>query len=685
MIRIRKFIKKDRYGVVRGSIVLGLMLLLCVCMFALLVLNYSISVEGERAANAVHHVSAELDQMFASSLRQLEGAAARLVQEDAGETAALSLVDSADAFSGMSITVETTADTFAFTDGIIELNVSAADGSSLCAQMDMAYVEAALSDVFKEDYGYALYDTATGAFIINRTPFKNNGYYDALLHINDNAQAESLLNSVNAHARAKFDGSVSYIAQHQSALAPWSVSMVIPENLLKDDAIYVRYLPVLSVAVALVLIAMLALHTFLTSRRIRNANQNAVRALNASDRMMQIVSNEARETLIFYNCSQDCMLACYDGMDLLSRNSKPTAVRTILDIAELCGMNEAEAMRLYSRMHEMEPGSEANILARCSLESGDDCTLRFALFASSDRSRSVICCVSDCTRELESQDRAEVERSYQASMHQKATSIWQINISRNRWCMISSKNNDALCSLNMTVDEWRDYNAALSSQLREYLHPADYESFADAMSIVSIASMFRAGHSEFTQDYRVHGLKTGDYEWHRMRVRIWLHPETSDILANLYVFNVNAEKNAELERGERKRILNQALTAIGSIYYGLFYVDLENDLCYTAKALGGEMISQLSAPYKATFDRYIESYVHPEDKDGLRGILSAYYLRRNMTEGSHFHRREYRRRIGDDYGWAAIIVQPARFENGIIKEVVLAIRYIDRENETLEA
>ena len=65
----------------------------------------------------------------------------------------------------------------------------------------------------------------------------------------------------------------------------------------------------------------------------------------------------------------------------------------------------------------------------------------------------------------------------------------------------------------------------------------------------------------------------------------------------------------------------------------------------------------------------------------MRNLLSAYHLRKHMTEGSHFQRREYRRKSGDGYELAAIIVQPARFENGMVKEVVLAIRYIGRDKE----
>ena len=91
-------------------------------------------------------------------------------------------------------------------------------------------------------------------------------------------------------------------------------------------------------------------------------------------------------------------------------------------------------------------------------------------------------------------------------------------------------------------------------------------------------------------------------------------------------------------------------------------------------------MTQLCTPYKVTFDAYIDTVVHPDDRERLRNMLSAYTLHRSMTEGSHYQRCEYRRRTDDGYRRAEVIVQPARFENGIVREVVLALNNIeDRE------
>ena len=121
------------------------------------------------------------------------------------------------------------------------------------------------------------------------------------------------------------------------------------------------------------------------------------------------------------------------------------------------------------------------------------------------------------------------------------------------------------------------------------------------------------------------------------------------------------------------KVFQNTLRALSGIYYALYYVDLDNDLCYAAKSHDGEVVTQLCTPYRETFDKYMD-VVHPDDRDDVRNMLDAFNLRRMLPEGSHFQRKEYRRMSGDGYRWAAIIIQPARYENGRIKDVVVALR-----------
>jgi len=131
-----------------------------------------------------------------------------------------------------------------------------------------------------------------------------------------------------------------------------------------------------------------------------------------------------------------------------------------------------------------------------------------------------------------------------------------------------------------------------------------------------------------------------------------------------------------MERRERQRIHQQTLTAIGGIYYGLYYIELDNDLCFTAKSHAGELGSDICGPFRTAFAGYIDQYVHEEDRETLRRMIDPYLLRREVREENQFQRCEFRRRVGENYKWSAAIIQAARFENAQVRDVVLAFEDI---------
>lgn len=707
MKRINKWLQKDQYGVVRGTLLLGAVVLLCTYAVIRLFYSYDVISEKERASQAAQRATAQFEGLIDNALTQMAISANMIAEIPADEIAVLEhmlagtdfsdaallrdgVVQYADgriaeeALDPESISYGTDlveAELVPAEDGRIQLRVPAGDDAELIAWLQEDRVNATLDDVFIEDYDYAVYNAATGAYIINHTVLDDEGYFEALLDLNQNGSTESLLYTGEAQAliqRDGADGEDYYIAQQLTRIRPLGISLIIPQDLVRSEAWSGRFVPHATLFAGLLMLVILASYMVFTLRRVHIYNKNAAKALDVRERMMNIISDEAAITLFMYQRRQDTLAYCYDGLSLFEEGGVPKSCM-LRDIEQACGMDASEAEHLHEVMRELRPGMNAELLVHSSARNHEERILRFTFCAFSEVEQSIVCCISDCTEEQASLNRAELERSYRASVQEKTSSIWQINISRNRWSVLNTKKDGALAGLCAPGEGWRDYNADLGGALRDYLHPADYPAYAETMSIVGIASMFRSGKTEFAQDYRIRKNGRTDYEWHRIQLRIWLNPETNDILANLYVFNVNAEKNAELERGERKKVLHQTLMALGGLYYGLYYVDLENDLSYTARSLGGDLVTRLCAPYKATFDGYIDSAVHPKDRESLRSLLSAYHLRKTMTEGTHFRRKEYRRKSGDGYEQAAIIVQPARFENGVVKEVVLAIRYIGRD------
>jgi len=416
-----------------------------------------------------------------------------------------------------------------------------------------------------------------------------------------------------------------------------------------------------------------------TIRRIRNSNRNVASALDMSDRMLEISAQDARITILVFGYGRDAVYACHDGLGLTTA-SKP--IRSIADLECACSMEDGEMDRVYDCLNELKADKTAELTVRCYTANREERSLRISFHQACGDKRNIICSICDCTGAQAEEYRVEMERSFMANARRKASSIWQINVSRNRWCPLHLSESDPLSRIFEKPDLWRDYSSDLSGKLNEYVHPLDYDDCAENMSIPGIASAFRSGSTERTWEYRICRHGEEKYEWHRLNLRIWLDTKTNDILANLYIYNVDAKKNAELERGEHKRVLQQTLMAVSGLYSGLYYVDLESDRCYTARALGGDLTEKFMLPYKRTMEKYAANSVHPDDREKVIQMLSTYALRRNMTEGSHFQQCEYRRKMGDDaYGRALLIVQPARFENGSVKEVAIAFRYIEGEIE----
>lgn len=708
MNKFQKMIHKDRYGVVRGALLLGAALLLCACLFLKLFVAYNYTIENERVSTAADRVADQFRQLVDNGLLRLTDAAEAIAQDSRQQSVQLKTILKYGPFSDAAVLKDGVylhaddlqsdegifensssisysalgfdAECIVRQDGSVELRAPMQNGSALCAWLDAESVARTLNSAFDGDYGYALYNISTGEYLIHDALFASQSDYDALPDLGETDDVESLLSSDEEQALVN-RGGACYIAQKMTGVGSIGIFLTVPARLVRSGVWISRAMPWFIVSAFALLLSFLLVYTLFALRRMRLSDKNASRALEVAEQMMGVISREAHITLCIHRRGREALTPCYDGLHIFEDGNEPIAP-TMSELERLCGMDNSESEHLRDCLRELQAGDSTELLVRCATQDQEERILRFALLAMPEPEQGIICCIDDCTLEQTSQNRAELERSYQASIQSKTSSIWQINVSRNRWTPLFARMRDgrnALIFPQAEIGEKRLYSEDLDNLLRDSIHPVDHSAYEENMSLARLTSAFRSGKTEFVQEYRACRNKGADYEWHRMRVRIWLDPNTNDVLANLYVFNVDAEKNAELERVERKRVRQQTLMALSGLYYALYYVDLENDLSYTARSLGGDLATQLCVPYKATFDEYIASFVHPEDQETMRTMISAYHLRRNMTEGSHFRRMEYRHRAGDDYEWAVLIVQPARFENGCIKEAVLAIRYTGRE------
>ena len=691
--------KKQNSNMNRRAVLRCLLLLLLVAAIAalqfFLIRGGDTTAAEERAAAAARQVSTLLQQEIEGGLRQLNVAAAAISGDAASKDA---LLDSAaahgsfervelmDAGASAASYIRYEFDGVASKiimedDGAIQLRVPAGKDAELAGWLDSDEVRNILCSAYPEDYVYAVYNAATGAYLLTNAAFPDAGYYDTLHALNDGGRTGKLMLAQLGQAHIGGDAGF-YIAQQPSGIDPWGIALFIPEEIIGFDPANSSLTLALAIACAVLQLVLLVLMAVYAVRSVRSERRRRVTQEQVSACMLNQATEDAQIGIYIYRRSGDGYSASFDGLHFASEADDAPVPESFSAFALAYGMEEDDAESLYDRLREIKSGERYEMSLNCAAHDRER-VLRFELRCPACDSDCVIISVRDATLEAERADNIVEEERFRRLMLPKCSAVWQVNVSRNRWYLTDGKPGHGIRHLAVGVNSWRDYSNDLNGALREYIHPKDYPKCVETMGIAGLTAMTRAGRTQATLEYRA---RMGDeYQWHRLLVRIFRSMDNGDLLANLYVLNVDAEKNAELERQERARILQQTLTALGGIYYGLYYVELDSDMCYTAKSHGGGPSSQLSQSFKAAFSTYIDQNVHPEDQEAMRRILEPYNLRKSMTEASHLVRFEYRRRIGDHFEPAAIVIQAARFENGTIRDIVLAMRKYGSEKKAPES
>lgn len=679
---------------------------LCVVlMIAMIALQLISHVDGDtlsaqvRAGAAARQVAAQLEQAVADGFRQLSVGSSAVEGGDASTASMLRSLSQNGSFDRAALindglqweadgtrapADETPVSYISYPfgdvrgkiitedDGIIQLRLPVGDQMELAGWLNEDYIAEILIGAYPDDYGYCLYNAATGAYIIKNTGFTEQRYYDTLLALNKEGRTSRLMISKEAQAYIDEKGGKGYyIAQDAMGIEPWSVALFIPEEILAVAELPGCMPGWLMAVMVLIYAASLAgfIAELIKNRKMQRHRVETMAWLHED--LLRRTVDSAQMACFLYNRVDERIEDGFDGLHVLE-DEAIEGVSSVSTLAQAYGLNDTDGDRLLERMLELKPDDEAQLHVS-SGALGSERRLRIRLQCLKKYSNYIIISIRDCTLESERENTVKAEESFRRAMQAKASSVWEIDGARNRWRLVSGKTPKGLYALGVNTRDWRDYTADLNGPMREFMDAGDYDKYVDVMSPSGLKVLLGSGKSQMTMECRVRA-ETDVYEWYRLELRIFRSAERGDLMANLFVYNVDAVKNADLERQARARVLQQTLTALGGIYDGLYYVDLDKDICYTAKAFGSGIGSQLSREFKGTFDAYIDEYVHPDDQAEMRRLLSAYQIRKSMTESSHLVRREYHRRHGDQYQEAAIILQAARFENGTVRDVVIALR-----------
>lgn len=695
-----KILRRDRYGVLRGTALLCLMIVVAMSLNMYLHSNRDTLTAEERASDAARQISAQFQQMIEDCISQLN-VAAESIRGNTREGFILDALSRNTIFSAAAIIEEgsiiyssgevnmqdeegksaehvygdVSARIIAQDDNSIQLRVSIVEGTEIAAWISSDRVREVLGCAYPEAYGYAIYNDDTGIYLINHTHFTEHGYYDALLERNDSNEAEKLLNAPLAQAYFSNDPTASeayYIAQMPTEIASWHIALLIPQRLIDFNEGLPKGLYYIGLITIVVCAVMVVIEGLYVRRKISKSNRRHKKESELVNQLAELAVMRGQVAVFQYKRKEDVLLHYIDG---ISRQNLEES-RGISGLAEVFGLESGEVLRLRERCMKLKAGAEDEINVHSHVN-GTERFLQISIKSNADNENVILGCIIDCTQGMLSANRIVDERNFFSAMKAKSSTVWQINVGRNRWHICHCVDSRIMEQIGVKDRSERDYENDLNNLLRRYLHPEDYPSYADEMSINGLMNMFRKGKLETVHEYRTVNSRKNGYEWHRQVVRIFQQPETQEIMANIFIINVDAEKNAEMERRERSRMLQRSLTALGGLYRALFYVDLDNNICYTTKAPGGELISKHQSAFRDTFDAFIDRAAAPEDRQALKDLTSAYLLRKNLSEVKHSLQHEYLRISGDNLKRTVMVVQAARFENGTVREVVIAIRNLE--------
>ena len=550
MKSIKRLFQKDKIGFVRGTFALGIILLLIAMLFLWILGNRDSRGAEERAADAARQVAQQFQMLIEDGFRQMNVVSEEI---DGASDSALEHIRNmvrygvfSDAMivsdgveyhmDGTKSEVEQTPRSIHYhTDGIegkiigcedetVQLRVSVGESAELAAWIDPDRLDWILESAYAEDYGYAIFNSSTGAYLVNKSNYEGGGYYDALLKLNVDGDTEKLLHAqvAQTHVHSAKDGGSEYIAQTKTEIYPWSIALFIPGELLMQNENTVGLTNMLFVAAILVLIVALAVYIVFIMRRMRKESDVQLRKSRIADKMLALAAEDSKSRLYIYQRKQDKIFAFYDGLHCEGEDE--AAPKNIAELGVRCGLSETDTEQLRERLRELKPGERCKLNLRCSVQDSKH-LLRFVLNSTDEDGDLVLGAMRDCTVEQQTRIRFSDERNFRKAILPKTICIWQINFGRGRWMLTDCRADVDAKKYGVQLNEWRDYEGDLNGLARDHIHPADYSDYSAKMNVESILDAYTRGKFEQVMEYRLRSL--GDqYQWHRQVLRVFKEPDS---------------------------------------------------------------------------------------------------------------------------------------------------------------
>lgn len=125
-----------------------------------------------------------------------------------------------------------------------------------------------------------------------------------------------------------------------------------------------------------------------------------------------------------------------------------------------------------------------------------------------------------------------------------------------------------------------------------------------------------------------------------------------------------------------------ALYALGSTYFGIYYVNLDTKRITTIRR-GNDVRSIFDEDIllEEIFERYVRILVHPEDKSKVAEFLNIEKIRTMLTEKGQRVFIEYQRSFGSVYKWVRLYFQATQCVDNKAVHIIMAFKDITEDKE----
>ena len=285
----------------------------------------------------------------------------------------------------------------------------------------------------------------------------------------------------------------------------------------------------------------------------KRARQLAIEA-----QRFQTAMRQSSSCICEYDVSRRCILASYGLWDLLGiRGDLKNVPESLIESQIVCHPSHEDFRLLFDETSFKSDKTE-KMIQFCRSD-GTKIWVRVSItYVFDDKGMAVkgIAIMEDVTKQYNQNQGFQKEEKWRTSKAFDLIFACQMNLTR-----------DSILAVNEKAFVYDDISKCASKliekNVRDHVHPDDKVRYLHAFGCDNLVHNFKHGICEHILEYRVIN-RDGKIRWRQTVAHVVLEPGKGDVIANIYVKDINEQKMSEIEL--RKRAEQDELTGLYNRY-----------------------------------------------------------------------------------------------------------------------